>query len=51
VGDHVDAAVPVSMPTVRFDESRLVDIVSALALTTRDIEHELHTTLRVEAGV
>ena len=35
VGDGVGAAVSVSMPTVRFDESRLVDVVSALALTAR----------------
>jgi DNA-binding IclR family transcriptional regulator len=51
VGDRADAAVTVSMPTVRFDESRLVDIVSALALATRDIEHEVHAALRVEVGV
>lgn len=51
VGDRVEAAVTVSMPTVRFEESRLVDIVSALALACRDIEHDLHTALRVEIGV
>jgi DNA-binding IclR family transcriptional regulator len=51
VGDRVGAAVTVSMPTVRFDESRLVDVVTALALTARDIEHDLHAALRVELGV
>jgi len=51
VGDRVGAAVTVSMPTVRFDESRLVDVVSALALACRDIEHDLHAALRVEIGV
>ncbi|HET7398355.1 MAG TPA: IclR family transcriptional regulator [Intrasporangium sp.] len=49
VGDRAEGAVSVSMPTVRFREDRLVDIVSALALATRDIEHDLHEALRVES--
>jgi DNA-binding IclR family transcriptional regulator len=48
IGDRTDAAVTVSMPTVRFREDRLVDIVSALALTTRDIERDMEQALRVE---
>ena len=48
VGDRIEAAVTVSMPTVRFREDRLVDIVSALALTSRDIEHDMVTALRAE---
>ena len=50
VGGGVAAAVSVSMPTVRFDESRLVDVVTALALTARDIEHDLHAALTVDTG-
>ena len=48
IGERTDAAVTVSMPTVRFREDRLVDIVSALALTTRDIERDMEQALRVE---
>jgi DNA-binding IclR family transcriptional regulator len=48
VGERIGAVVTVSMPTVRFDESRLVDVVSALALASRDIEHDLQAALRVE---
>jgi IclR family acetate operon transcriptional repressor len=47
---RVVAAVTVSMPTVRFDESRLVDVVSALTLTTRDIEHDLAAALGADPG-
>lgn len=43
---RTSAAVSVSMPTVRFREDRLADIVSALALAARDIEHDLEHTLR-----
>ncbi|MDC5696611.1 IclR family transcriptional regulator [Intrasporangium calvum] len=48
VGERTSAAVTVSMPTVRFQEDRLVDIVSALALATRDIEHDLEGRLHAE---
>lgn len=48
VGDRTEAAVTVSLPTVRFHEDRLVDIVSALALASRDIEHEMLTALRAQ---
>jgi DNA-binding IclR family transcriptional regulator len=48
VHDRTDAAVTVSMPTVRFREERLVDIISALALATRDIERDMEQALRVD---
>ncbi len=48
VGDRTDAAVTVSMPTVRFREDRLIDVVSALALTTRDIERDMAQALRLD---
>ncbi len=41
------AAVTVSMPTVRFSESRLDDFVSALALAAGDIERDLEQALDV----
>jgi len=46
IGTRTDAAVTVSMPTVRFREDRLVDIVSALALAARAIERDLEDALR-----
>src|SRR6476661_5469360 len=49
IGTRTDAAVTVSMPTVRFREDRLVDIVSALALAARDIERDLEHALRSDA--
>ncbi|ADU49914.1 IclR family transcriptional regulator [Intrasporangium calvum] len=48
VAEQTSAAVTVSMPTVRFQEERLVDVVSALALATRDIEHDLEARLHAE---
>lgn len=50
VGRRIGAAVTVSMPTVRFEESRLVDVVTALALCARDIEHELDAALALRTG-
>ncbi len=41
-----EAAVTVSMPTARFREDRLADIVSALALAAHDIERDLEHVLR-----
>ncbi|WP_030915638.1 IclR family transcriptional regulator [Streptosporangium amethystogenes] len=38
---RAQAAVSVSMPTSRFSRDRLPDLVSALALTARDIEEEV----------
>lgn len=38
---RAQAAVSVSMPTSRFSRDRLSDLVSSLALTTRDIEEEM----------
>ncbi|WP_323098807.1 IclR family transcriptional regulator [Intrasporangium sp. YIM S08009] len=49
VGTRTDAAVTVSMPTVRFRENRLVDLVSALALAARDIERDMEQALRADA--
>ncbi|TFV85816.1 IclR family transcriptional regulator [Blastococcus sp. CT_GayMR16] len=40
-GDQVEAAISVSMPTVRFSEERLSHLISVLALTARDIEQDL----------
>ncbi len=48
VGTRTDAAVTVSMPTVRFREDRLVDLVSALALAARDIERDMEQALRTD---
>jgi IclR family transcriptional regulator, acetate operon repressor len=39
---RVEAAISVSMPSSRFSATRLPDLVSALALTARDIEQEMH---------
>lgn len=50
VKDRTQAAVSVSMPTARFKEDRLVDIVSALALAARDIERDTEQALRLENG-
>jgi DNA-binding IclR family transcriptional regulator len=44
-GQRADAAISVSMPTVRFSEERLVQLVTALALTARDIEQDLARAL------
>ena len=49
LGGRTEAAVTVSMPTARFAEDRLVDVVSALALTTRDIERDMESALRAES--
>ncbi|GAB2680802.1 IclR family transcriptional regulator [Thalassiella azotivora] len=47
-GVHADAAVSVSLPTARFSQDGLPSLVSALALTARDIEQELARALAVE---
>ncbi|MGK5170840.1 IclR family transcriptional regulator [Geodermatophilus sp. CPCC 205761] len=44
-GEPAEAAVSVSMPTVRFSESRLPQLVAALALTARDVEQDLARAL------
>ncbi|MCV2489322.1 IclR family transcriptional regulator [Geodermatophilus sp. YIM 151500] len=44
-GRRAEAAVSVSMPSVRFSEEDLPRIVAALALTTRDIEQEFARAL------
>jgi DNA-binding IclR family transcriptional regulator len=41
---RTEAAVSVSMPTARFSRDRLPEIVSALALTVRDIEDQMRPT-------
>lgn len=45
-----EAAVTVSMPTARFAEERLPQLVTALAMTARDIEEELARELAREQG-
>ncbi|MDN5796409.1 MAG: IclR family transcriptional regulator [Intrasporangium sp.] len=45
IQDRIGAAVAVSMPTVRFQGARLSDLVSALAVAARDIEHSLGDAL------
>lgn len=45
VQDRAGAAVTVSMPTARFRQERLGDIVGALALAARDIERDLRAAL------
>lgn len=40
-GGPAEAAISVSLPTVRFSEDKLVHLVAALTLTARDIEQDL----------
>lgn len=42
---RAEAAVSVSMPTVRFAEERVPHLVTALALTARDIEQDMRAAL------
>ena len=44
-GQRAEAALSVSMPTVRFSEEKLPQLVTALALTARDIEQDLARAL------
>jgi IclR family acetate operon transcriptional repressor len=44
-GGRAEAAVSVSLPTVRFTEEKLPHLVAALALTARDIEQDLARAL------
>lgn len=46
---RAEAAVSVSMPTSRFSQNRLPELVSTLALTTRDIEEEMRRTLALRS--
>lgn len=47
VGSPPVCAVSVSLPTVRFDERRLPDLVAALRETAEDLAHALATDLAV----
>jgi len=47
----MDAPTSGPTPTVRLDESRLVDVGSALALAPRDIEHDLNVALASRSPV
>jgi len=40
-GERAEAALSLSLPTVRFSKERLPQLVTALALTARDIEQDL----------
>ena len=44
-GERAEAAISVSLPTVRFSEDKLPQLVTALALTARDIEQDLARAL------
>ncbi|TQJ50587.1 IclR family transcriptional regulator [Phycicoccus sp. SLBN-51] len=44
-GAPAEAAVSVSIPTVRFSSDRLVELVAALAVTTTDIERDMEAAL------
>ncbi|MGY1636760.1 IclR family transcriptional regulator [Geodermatophilus sp. SYSU D00742] len=44
-GGRAEAALSVSLPTVRFSEEKLPHLVAALALTARDIEQDLARAL------
>ncbi|GAA1766389.1 IclR family transcriptional regulator [Nonomuraea bangladeshensis] len=41
---HAQAALSVSMPTSRFSRTRLPELVGALSVTARDIEHEMRVS-------
>jgi DNA-binding IclR family transcriptional regulator len=45
-GGPAEAAVSVSMPTVRFSSDRLIEVVAALAVTTTDIERDMAAALQ-----
>jgi len=40
-GERAEAALSISLPTVRFSREKLPQLVAALALTARDIELDL----------
>jgi DNA-binding IclR family transcriptional regulator len=44
-GAPAEAAVSISIPTVRFSSDRLVELVAALAVTTTDIERDMEAAL------
>jgi DNA-binding IclR family transcriptional regulator len=40
-GERAEAALSISMPSVRFSREKLPQLVAALAFTARDIEQDL----------
>jgi DNA-binding IclR family transcriptional regulator len=46
VDGRAEAAVSLSMPTIRFSSERLPQLVAALAITATDIERDMALGLR-----